>query len=135
MSIHVRGEREPGFPEEAAVAALHHEHERGRLHERQRDGEVAGPLGDLLLAGLAFVLPLFELGDHDAEQLHDDRRGDVGHDPEREHRAACQRPSGEQVEEADRAAGAVRRRVLQGEDGVEVDVRDGEVESRAGRSR
>ena len=29
------GQREPGLPEQTAVAALHHEHQRGRLHERQ----------------------------------------------------------------------------------------------------
>ena len=92
--------------EQAALAALHHEHERGRLHQRERDREVTRPLRDLLLPGLALVLPLLELRDHDAEQLHDDRRRDVRHDPEREHGRAGERAAREQVEEADRAGGA-----------------------------
>ena len=40
--------------------------------------------------------------------------------------AARQRAAREQVEEADRAPAPVRGRVLQREDGVEVDVRDGQ---------
>ena len=68
------------------------------------DGEVAGPLRDLLLPDLAFLLPLLELRDHDAEQLHDDRRRDVRHDPEEEDRDVGDRAAGEQVEEADDAA-------------------------------
>src|SRR4029450_1373010 len=94
-------ERETRLAEQAAVAALHHEHQSGALHERQRDREGPGPLRDLLLAGLAFLLPLLELGDHDAEQLHDDRRRDVRHDPEREHGAARESATREPVEEAD----------------------------------
>ena len=74
--------------EQTAVAALQHEHERGRLHQRERDREVTRPLRDLLLPGLALVLPFLELRDHHAEQLHDDRRRDVRHDPEEEHRDA-----------------------------------------------
>ena len=72
--------------------------------ERQRDGEVTRPLRDLLLPGLAFVLPFLELRDHDPEQLHDDRRRDVRHDPEEEHRDVGERAAGEQVEEPDDAA-------------------------------
>ena len=53
MSIDVRRQREARLAEQAAVAALHHEHERRRLHQRERDREVARPLRDLLLPGLA----------------------------------------------------------------------------------
>ena len=101
------------------------EHEAGRLHERQSDREVAGPLGDLLLADLPFVLPLLELRDHDPEQLHDDRRRDVRHDPEEEDRHVRDRAPGEQVEEPDdpRVLGLL----LQVLDRVEVDERDRQV--------
>jgi hypothetical protein len=37
--------------------------------------------------------------DDDAQQLHDDRRGDVRHDAEREDRQLQQRAAGEQVDE------------------------------------
>ena len=99
------------------------EHEAGRLHERQSDREVAGPLGDLLLADLPFVLPFLELRDHDPEQLHDDRRRDVRHDPEEEDGDVGDRAAGEEVEEADNAAVALGV-VLQLLDGFEVDVRN-----------
>ena len=52
---------------EATVASLQREHEGGRLHDRERDREVARPLRDLLLPGLALLLPLLELRDHDTE--------------------------------------------------------------------
>ena len=78
--------------------------------ERERDGEVARPLRDLLLPGLAFVLPFLELRDHDAEQLHDDRRRDVRHDPEEEHRDRRERAAREHVEQSERAARVLRPR-------------------------
>ena len=113
-----------GLTQQPALAVLQHEQECGRLQEHERDGEVTRPLRDLLLPGLALVLPFFELRDHDAEQLHDDRRRDVRHDPEREDRRAREGASREQVEKADRA---VRRVLLQVPDRVEVDVRRGDV--------
>ena len=60
-------------PAEAAAAVVEQEGEAGRLHERDGDREVAGPLGDLALADRALLLPLLELGDHHREDLHDDR--------------------------------------------------------------
>src|SRR5262249_9196912 len=56
---------ETGEPEEPAAALVQREHEAGRLHDRQGDGEVTGPLRDLLLTDLAFVLPLLQLRDYD----------------------------------------------------------------------
>src|SRR5262249_43996350 len=116
---------ETGEPEEPAAALVQREHEAGRLHDRQGDGEVTGPLRDLLLTALAFVLPLLQLRDHDAEQLHDDRRRDVRHDPEEEDRHVRDRAAREQVEEADDAG--VLRLVLKVLDRGEVDERDREV--------
>src|SRR6266511_746678 len=116
---------EAGEPEQPAAALMQGEHEAGRLHEREPDGEVAGPLRDLLLADLPFVLPFLELRDHDPEQLHDDRSRDVRHDPEEEDRDVRNRAPGEQVEEPDdpRALGLL----LEVLDRVEVDERDREV--------
>src|SRR5205823_4355026 len=57
----------------------------------------------------ALVLPLRELGDHDREQLHDDRRGDVRHDPQRENGEPRERSSGEKVDEAQDAGAPLSR--------------------------
>ena len=51
-----------------------------RLHEGERDGAVAGVLGDLLLPRLAFLGQPLERRDHHREQLQDDRGRDVRHD-------------------------------------------------------
>src|SRR5690606_22977062 len=59
--------------------------EGGRLDQRQDHRHVPGPLGDDLPARLPFVLERLQLGYHHGEQLHDDRGGDVGHDPQGEH--------------------------------------------------
>ena len=118
-------------PDEAAGALVQREHEPGRLHEREGDGEVPRPLRDLLLADLTLLLPLLELGDHDTEQLHDDRCRDVRHDPEEEDRDVRDRAAGEEVEESDHAA--VVGTLLQRLDGREVDVRHGKVRARTCR--
>jgi hypothetical protein len=73
--------------------------EAGRLKDRQADGEVPAVLGQLLLAGLAFLLQLLEPRDDHDEQLDDDARGDVGHDAQRESRELEQRAAGEQVDQ------------------------------------
>src|SRR5439155_118722 len=88
-----------GRPPPSYAARVEREDDARRLHQGQGHRHVTGPLGDLLLADLALVLPFLQLGNHDRQQLHDDRGGDVGHDPEREHGHARQRPAGEQVEE------------------------------------
>jgi hypothetical protein len=48
---------------------------------------------------LAFFAQLFEPRNDHGEQLHDDARGDVGHDAYREHRELQQRTAGEQVDQ------------------------------------
>ena len=74
------------------------------LQEREADGHVARPLGDLLLADGALLLPFLDLGDHHGEQLHDDRAGDVRHHAEGEDRHLGERPAREEVEEPEHAA-------------------------------
>jgi hypothetical protein len=71
----------------------------GRLQHRQRDRQVARVLRDLRLAGLALLLQLLEPRDDHDEQLQDDRRRDVRHDPEREDRQLEQRSAAEQVDQ------------------------------------
>src|SRR6478609_1001914 len=66
--------------------------ETGGLQDGDADGDVAGPLGDLPLADRPLVLPLLELRDHHAEDLHDDRRRDVRHDPEGQDGEVGERP-------------------------------------------
>ena len=73
--------------------------EAGRLQDGQPDGQVPAVLGQLLLAGLAFLLQLLEPRDHHDEQLDDDARRDVGHDAQREHGQPEQRAAGEQVDQ------------------------------------
>ena len=62
--------------------------------------EIAGVLGDLGGAGLAFLLQGLQARDHHGQQLQDDAGGDVGHDAEREDRQLQQRAAGEQVDQA-----------------------------------
>src|ERR1017187_408398 len=54
------------------------------LENREDDGQVAGPLRDLAAAQFAFLLQLFQGGDHHGEQLQNDRRRNVRHDPRSE---------------------------------------------------
>ncbi len=70
-----------------------------RLEQRQAEGEVARVLGDLGLTGLALLLEGLQPRDHHDQQLQDDARRDVGHDPEREHGQLQQRATGEQVDQ------------------------------------
>jgi len=71
----------------------------GGLQQRQRDREVARVLRHLGLAGLPLLAQLLEARDHHRQQLHDDARGDVGHDADREHRQLQQRAAGEHVDQ------------------------------------
>ena len=71
----------------------------GGLQDRQRDRQVAGVLGQLVLTRLPFLLQLLEPRDDHGEQLDDDAGGDVGHDAQREDRQLQQRTAGEQVDQ------------------------------------
>ncbi len=64
-------------------------------------------------AGLTLLLEGLEPRDHHRQQLHDDARGDVRHDPEREHRQLQQRAAGEQVHQAEQVVGLPRLRGVQ----------------------
>ncbi len=111
--------------EEAPAAVVEQESQPGGLQQGQRHGEVAGPLGDLLLAHRPLLLPLLQLGDHHGQHLHDDGGGDVGHDPQPEHGQAGQRPAGEEAQEAEHAT--LVGLLLQLLHGGEVDPRGGDV--------
>ena len=108
------------------------EHEADRLRGRQRHGQVARVLRDLLLADLALLLELLERRHRDRQQLQDDRGGDVGHDAEREDREVLQPAAGEQVQEAE-DVGAVEA-VADVLDRVDVDARHRDERRRAGRA-
>ena len=80
-----------------------------RLDDAQRDRRVARPLLDLLAAGLAFLLQLFQRRDDGRQELEDDRGRDVRHDAQAEDRALREVAAGE---ERDVAARGGRRRCL-----------------------
>ena len=86
------------------ATAVEQERKRGRLHHGDRDRQVAGPLGDLALTDRSLLLPLLDLGNHHAKDLHDDRCRDVRHDAEREHRELGERTAREELNEAQDAA-------------------------------
>ncbi len=115
------------------LAAAGQRHDAGRLQDRQRQREVAGVLGDLGLTGLPLLLEGLQAWDHHHQQLQDDARRDVRHDPEREDGQPQQRAAGEQVDQPVEAV------VLGGvEAGLHVgDVHAGgrDLRARAGRSR
>ena len=73
--------------------------EPGRLDESQDHGHVPCPLGDHLATRLPFLLQRLQFWDHNGEQLHDDRRRDVGNDPQGEHRELFEGATREQVEQ------------------------------------
>ena len=73
--------------------------EAGRLQDGQPDREVSAVLGQLLLAGLTFLLQLLEPRDDHDEKLDDDARRDVGQDAQSEHGQPEQRAAGEQVDQ------------------------------------
>jgi len=84
-----------------------HDREAGRLDYRQGDGRPADVLGDgppTLLALLA--LHALQGGDGDRKELEDNRRVDVGHDAQGDHRELPQRAAGERVEQIEHAAAA-----------------------------
>jgi hypothetical protein len=81
--------------------------ERRRLQDRETDGQVARVLRELRRAGLALFLQGLEPRDHHGQQLDDDARRDVRHDPQREDRQLQERASAEEVDERE-AAGRVR---------------------------
>ena len=88
--IDVPGER-TGVEEESKPRRL----EQGESHR-----EVSRPLCYDLTSGLTLVLERLELRNYHGEELHDDRRRDVRHDPQGEHGKLLERSSREQVQNA-----------------------------------
>ena len=84
--------------------------ERRRLEHAERDGEVARVLREARLARLALLVEGLEVGDDHAQQLHDDRRGDVGHDAQREDRQLEQCTAREEVDQLVEAGCPLARR-------------------------
>ena len=125
--VEVRDQVEVGavVRQEALAAVVEHERQTGRLHDRQRDGEVTRGLRDLALTDRALVTPFGQLRDHDLEEVDDDRAGDVRHDPEPENGEARERAAGEQVEEAEHAR--LVGRLLEALHLLEVDARHRDV--------
>jgi hypothetical protein len=87
-----------------ARRAFQRQRDAQRLEQRQQQRAVARVLRDLAAAGLAFLLQRLERRHHVGHQLHDDRRRDVRHDAQREHREARQRAAAEHVEQVQDAA-------------------------------
>ena len=90
---------------EAAATVVEEVGQTGGLQDREADRDVAGPLRDLALTDRTLVLPLLELRDHHAEDLHDDRGRDVRHDAEGEDGEVGQCAAREQLQEGEDAAG------------------------------
>ena len=68
------------------------------LQQRQRNGQPVRVLVDLVAPALAFVRQLVKLRNDRRHQLHDDRRGDVWIDAERDDREVLQAVAGEDVQ-------------------------------------
>ena len=106
-----RQEAEPGgreggdhHLEAGLVLALRQGGDAEALDEGQAHGEVAGPLVDLLAAGLALLLlEVVEVGHHGAHQLQHDAGGDVGRDPQGEDRELLEGAAGEQIHDIEEA--------------------------------
>ncbi|MDQ0854156.1 hypothetical protein QFZ79_002267 [Arthrobacter sp. V4I6] len=93
----VRDDRQLAVGQQLAGTGQRHQ---GRgIQEAQGDGEVTRVLRQLRLAGRAFLIEHLEAGNDHPEQLHDDTRRDVRHDPEREDRDLQQCTAAEQVDE------------------------------------
>jgi hypothetical protein len=72
----------------------------GALERRKGDRAVARVLRELAAARLAFLAQRLQARHDHAHHLHDDRRGDVGHDAHGEDRQPLQRAAREHVEHA-----------------------------------
>ncbi len=103
------------------LEAPEQEHVADRLGEGQADGQVARVLRDPGLPDLALLGELLQRRHDDLQQLQDDRRGDVGHDAQREDGDPAQSPAREQVEQTEDVAAA--EVLLDRVDGLRVDAR------------
>ena len=108
---------------ETVALAVEQEGEACRLHDRNGDREVTGPLGDLSLTNCALVLPLLDARNHDAKNLHNDRGSDVREDAESENRHLRQRATREERQEVEHAATFLLGTSSNCRDSIEVDAR------------
>ena len=81
------------------LAATRQRNRRRRLKDSEEDRQVARVLSQLRLSRLSFLVQVVESGNHDPQQLDDNRRGDVGHNAQREDRELQQGTAREQVHE------------------------------------
>src|SRR3954447_18790176 len=109
--------------------ALEQEDVADRLREREADRQVARVLRDPRLPDLALLLQLPERRHDHRQQLQDDRRRDVRHDPQREQRDPRQPAAAEGVQQVEDAA--VAELLLDGVDGADVDPGNRDVGSEA----
>src|SRR5690606_5479796 len=112
------------------VARAHQRDDRGGLEDAQTDREIAGLLGELGGAGGTLLVEgLGPRGPH-ANELHDDRGGDVGHHAEGEDRQLQQSAAGEHVDHPQDAGSAGRGGLVRAHhDVVRVEARGGDEDS------
>ena len=87
-----------------ALQALQEEGDAPGLDDADGQRAVAGVLGDLLAAQLAFLGQPLQVGPDDRQQLQDDRGADVRHDAQGEDRHLRHIAAREQVDEAEDGA-------------------------------
>lgn len=88
-----------GVAEDHAVGRrLEQQQVADRVDQAEAERKVTRDLRDLATARFAVLGPAADRRDDALHELHDDRRRDVGHDAEREHREVRKRTAGEQVE-------------------------------------
>ena len=104
--------------------ALQRNSDAQRLDRAQQQGQVAGPLGDLLASQLAFLLQLGQRLIHHRHQLQNDGRRNVRHDAQGEDGQPAQLAAAEQIDEAEEGAAVLVEELRQL---VGVDARRGDV--------
>src|SRR5208282_4233523 len=102
-----RGQGEHGHQDESRSGSVHEisrllqaDGNAEGLHGAQDHGEITRPHRDFLAAHLAFFLQLGERLIHHRQQLQNDRRRNVRHDPQRENGETPQVTAAEQVDKA-----------------------------------
>ena len=80
---------------------------------RENDRHVARPLRNLAPAQLAFLLDARQRLINHGQKLKDDRRGDVGHNAQRENRHAAQRAAAEEVHQSERGSALLAEQQFQ----------------------
>ena len=100
VSMVIRMNPKPGIDDELTLA-LKRDGDTGGLNGGQNDRQVARIGRDLAAAQFAFLRKLFQVRPDDRQQLQNDRRRDVRHDPERKDRQPAEVAAGEQIQKAE----------------------------------